>query len=463
MTTREYINSHRDIFLSDLKRLVEINSVRTEGKPGMPFGEGGAAALAEAEKILAEHGYTARNFENYAVEADLGSDPSLMLLAHLDVVPEGDGWTKAPYKLTVEGDIAYGRGTTDDKGAFLACLLAMDACREVYGAPAKGARLVAGSGEETGSEDMDYYFSGRPTLDYTLSPDADYPLINVEKGRFAPRFVKKIQNNGGEKAVVSMEGGQTMNIVPGRAKAEFRGFTAEEVKAYAEKAADATKAEFVCEPCGENVRVLVKGQSAHAANPHLGVNAQTALLTLISMMPFSSCGLTEAVNALLTLFPHTETDGAAAGVKMSDETSGALTLNFGVMSFDGEVLACGLDLRCPVCATAENVKNVLGEKLAVYGFGFEGDPEMRPAHCVDKASPLVQTLLSVYEKHTGEKGECLAIGGGTYVHDIEGGVAFGIEFPGKDYRIHGADEYCDINEMLLTAEMYADVIRELCY
>ena len=32
---------------------------------------------------------------------------------------------------------------------------------------------------------------------------------------------------------------------------------------------------------------------------------------------------------------------------------------------------------------------------------------------------LVKTLLDVYEEHTGKKGECIAIGGGTYVHGIE--------------------------------------------
>ena len=94
---------------------------------------------------------------------------------------------------------------------------------------------------------------------------------------------------------------------------------------------------------------------------------------------------------------------------------------------------------------------------------ISGEPNFRKSHYVPDSSPLVETCLKVYEDHTGEKGKALAIGGGTYVHDIEGGVAFGIEFPGKDYRIHGADEYADINELLLTAAMYAAVIKELCY
>ena len=463
MTISEYTASRKEVFLSDLKRLVEINSVRTEAKPGMPFGEGGAEVLKEAEKIFTEHGYRPVNCANYAVEVDSGKDPCLMLLAHLDVVPEGDGWTKEPYKLTVEGDLAYGRGTTDDKGAVLACLLAMDACRELYGEPVKGVRLVAGSGEETGSEDMDYYFSVRPTLPYTLSPDADYPLINIEKGRFAPLFSQKISGGREEKSVLRIEGGKTQNIVPGRAKAVLRGFTAKEIKIFCEEAEKTTNTEFTCEPTKDGVIISAKGQSAHAANPHLGINAQTALFSLIASLPISNNEMKNAVNGLLSLFPHGETDGTHAGVRMNDEASGALTLNFGVLEYNGETLSCGLDLRCPLCANEENVKNVIEERIGALGFSFTGEPAMRPAHYVPESSPLIQTLLKVFEARTGEKGECLAIGGGTYVHNIEGGVAFGIEFPGKDYRIHGADEYCDINEMLLTAAMYADVIKELCY
>ena len=41
---------------------------------------------------------------------------------HLDTVPYGEGWRRAPASLTVEGGRAYGRGTCDIKGA-AACLL----------------------------------------------------------------------------------------------------------------------------------------------------------------------------------------------------------------------------------------------------------------------------------------------------------------------------------------------------
>lgn len=457
-----YIDSKREDFVNDLRRLVEINSVRSAGTAEMPFGEGGARALKEAQEILSAHGYESVNYENYAVEADFGPAPNLMILAHLDVVPAGDGWTREPYRLTEEGDLVYGRGTTDDKGPAVASLLAMDACRAVYGAPKTGVRLVLGSGEETGSEDMEHYFSKRPTLGYTLSPDASFPLINLEKGRFAPFFTKKTENNGFIR-ILEISGGSTQNIVPGKASALVSHLDASSVRALFETIAEECGVELILEDEGENLRVFVNGQSAHAAGPDAGVNAQTALIQMLLTLPIKADGVRESLEALGALFPHGDTEGEALGVKMRDEESGRLTLNFGVLKFDGETFTCGMDLRCPLCANEKNVKAQIERKLGAAGFSFVGDPEMRPVHYVPASSPLVQTCLKVYEDHTGEKGYPVAIGGGTYVHEIEGGVAFGVEFPGRDYRIHGADEFSDVNELLLTAKMYADVIKELCY
>lgn len=461
MTVKEYLAARKDALIEDLKTLVEIDSVRTAAVPGMPFGEGGAKALAAAGTLLAAHGYTAKNYENYALEADLGKDPALMLLAHLDVVPVGDGWTKPPFALTAEGDLVYGRGTTDDKGPAVACIYAMDACRALYGEPATGVRLVLGSGEETGSEDMEHYFSERPKLPYTLSPDADYPLINIEKGRFAPCFTKKTANEGGVR-LTRFAGGSTQNIVPGKASAEIEGLSAAHVRPVAEKLAPALHAAFEITDIPGGCAILCAGATAHASLPERGVNAQTALIQLLCALPLEENETAAALKALSVLFPHGETDGTSIGFAMADH-SGALTLNLGVMQFQNGVFNCGADMRCPVCADALDLPGMFSAAVGKYGFALSGKVSRSKAHCVPQTSRLVQTCLSVYEACTGLKGECIAIGGGTYVHDIEGGVAFGVEFPGRDYRIHGADEFADVNELLLTAEMYAEVIRRLCY
>ncbi len=47
----------------------------------------------------------------------------ILFLAHFDVVPFGSGWNSNPLSLKVEGDVAYGRGTCDDKGNVVSLLL----------------------------------------------------------------------------------------------------------------------------------------------------------------------------------------------------------------------------------------------------------------------------------------------------------------------------------------------------
>ena len=454
-----YLHSHRSGFEADLKRLVDIKSVRGPALPGKPFGEGPALALAEAEAVAAEHGFLLRNFENYVGEITFGDAPDLMLLAHLDVVAEGDGWTKEPYAMSEANGRLYGRGVTDDKGPALACLYALEVVRELYGAPKTGVRLVLGCGEETGSEDMRHYFSKREKLPYTLSPDADYPLINLEKGRFAPEFRMAVKDAGD---VIEINGGDTANIVAGKADALLRGTVPEHRGAILVSVSRLTGASFRVETENGNTRIWCEGTSAHAASPEKGVNANTALLTLLVEI-MKDCELKRAFEALLAMAPHGETDGASMGVKASDAISGALTMNFGILRFDGEALTGGFDLRCPLCAEETDVKDVIGTRLERCGFSLIGDPPMTKAHYVPEDAPIIKEALKVYGDYTGHKGECLAIGGGTYVHDIEGGVAFGVEFPGTDYRIHGADEFAVTDELLLTSAMYAQIIRDLCY
>jgi len=55
--------------------------------------------------------------------------PGLLLLAHTDTVPVGDGWTVPALGGTVSGGRIYGRGTSDMKGGIAASVVAMAALR----------------------------------------------------------------------------------------------------------------------------------------------------------------------------------------------------------------------------------------------------------------------------------------------------------------------------------------------
>ena len=60
-----------------------------------------------------------------------GEGQPVILSGHLDVVPEGDGWSVPPFSLTQRAGRLYGRGACDMKGGIAAMMAAaVSACRE---------------------------------------------------------------------------------------------------------------------------------------------------------------------------------------------------------------------------------------------------------------------------------------------------------------------------------------------
>ena len=146
---------------------------------------------------------------------------------------------------------------------------------------------------------------------------------------------------------------------------------------------------------------------------------------------------------------------------MSDDISGALTMSLGVLRYTQEHLEGIFDCRAPLCATEENLTEIVRAALEADGIKMESG-KMKPAHYVPADSPFIKILLESYERYTGIKGEPLAIGGGTYVHELERGVAFGCMTEEVDNHMHGDDEFMVIDTILMSAKLFADVIMKLC-
>lgn len=368
----EFFEANRAGMIADTAALVNINSVRGEEKDGMPFGEGCAAALREAEKILKKHGLTVKNYGNYFLTADAmpeetAGEAALGILAHLDVVEAGGGWTYPPFSLTLQEGRMYGRGTADDKGPAIAAVYALKAAMAVSPSPlAKNVRIILGSAEETGSEDLVQYHRLCKMPPNVFSPDADFPLINIEKGRYAPVCTLDLSGEhaslsgeaaaGGGLFLRSIRGGETANIVPQTARCTLLGMTAEELESRAvsffrpspDTGAGAgagypdITAEASAQPDG-SVLLTVHGRSAHAAFPSGGANAQAALAEFLSTLPLRNVLLKDALGKLREILPYGETDGASLGIKMEDAQSGALTAAFTTMSYENGLLRVGLD------------------------------------------------------------------------------------------------------------------------
>lgn len=425
---RKYLESHKDEMLGLLSELVAIPSVQGEALEGKPFGEEPARALAFMLEKCREYGFAVENVDNYAGSADFGApEPELAILSHLDVVPAGSGWSSDPFTLTADGDKLIGRGAIDDKGPAVAALFALRAVRELGIPLKKGVRLIFGTNEENGSADLAYYRSKRELPPVVFTPDGEYPVINAEKGMLRVYFSAPF-NNG----AIYDEGG-VINAVPQLCSYDVRLEENGDVSLNYGK---------------------MKGVSAHASTPEKGENAITKFLT------FNNYGV-PMLKKLAELFPHGEFNGKSCGLGFSDPISGEMTCVLSILYTKEGRLHGGIDIRFPLDRKKAEISDIICGKLREAGFDIDSCEGVEP-HCTDENSTFVQALLKTYEQVTGEKGRCIAIGGGTYVHEIEGGVAFGAEFPGKDYHMHSPDEFITVGELLKNAELMAEAIIEIC-
>ena len=185
-----------------------------------------------------------------------------------------------------------------------------------------------------------------------------------------------------------------------------------------------------------------------------------ALVALLAALPLADCPSTQAIRALHALFPHGDYRGTALGIAQADDLSGPLTLAFTMLTLNDTGCTGRFDSRTPLTATQASVQTVAEAALRAAGFAVQGD--MDPPHYVPESDPFLRTLAQCYEAYTGQKGQCLAIGGGTYVHDIPGGVAFGPNMPGFVSNLHGPDEKIRVADLLTTAKIYAQVMVALC-
>ena len=459
---RHWMHGREDELVEALAPLIAAESTRSEAKPGMPFGEGPAMALDRALELARRWGFRTENHEGYVGTADLNEHADgLHILAHLDVVGAGDGWDTDPYCLVRDGDLIYGRGTDDDKGPLVAALLAMRCVRELGIPLTKNVRLIMGTDEESGSEDIEHYYASHPFAPYSLSPDADFPVTNIEKAHYCPRFSaswKRTEAPGVR--VLALDGGIRVNVAPANCTCLLENADKAQLEAVLKQVSGETGASLSAEFQGNTAKITAVGVQAHASTPDEGKNAITATLQALCALPLAEGAAEETVRQLHECFPYGDNRGKAMGIAMEDKVSGCLTLTFSMVHLDTEGFWGIFDSRDPLCATEENTCRVTEARMAAFGWKCEG--KLGPAHAVDGNSDFIKTLLSAYETYTDRKGYCEAIGGGTYVHEIPGGVAFGAGEHDFDSHLHGANERARISQLLKTAMIYALVIGNLC-
>lgn len=457
---KDFFEAHRAEFLEDLAKMIAIDSQRTEAKEGMPYGEGPAQALAKTLEIATGYGLYTENWENYVgiIQLDDRKERKLEILAHLDVVPEGKDWTVTePFVMKEVDGRVYGRGTADDKGPALAAIYALRAIKELGISLQQGVRVVVGCDEECGSSDLDYYWTKTSPAEMTFSPDADYPLINLEKGRFGVKINGTLPKQTGVIKIQSVQCGTKSNVIPADAEAVVSGIETEAAEALLSQLTAETGVEAKVQTEEDALRIVLKGTAAHSADPDAGNNAATAMLQFLAKLPGEDFAM---VQKLHDIFPHGDRHGKAAGIYGSDDESGEISVSFNILNIDeaGNLFAV-VDSRTPI-SMGEPDLALLPEKLKAAGYTAE--TSISAPHYVSPDTPLIKTLLAHYEEWFGEKGECIAIGGGTYVHNIPGGVAFGCAKLNVDNKMHGPDEFAEVDQLLVSGMLFTTAIYDLC-
>ncbi len=442
MSYKDYLKANKENIIEELKRFVSINSVYDASTviKDKPFGEGVAKALDYVAKLGEKHGFVVDRCDGYCTELTIGEgDKMIGIFAHSDVVPATGDWSDDPFNCKVVDGKVYGRGTSDDKGPFMAAFFAVLALKDAGLLKGYKVRFVVGGDEERGSSCLDYYFKelNKPSPDYGFTPDADFPVIYGEKGinDFFPEIEVEIPH------VIRISGGAATNAVCD--KVEIESEEADRLATYLE----GEKVSFK----QKGNKVIILGKSAHGSTPELGDNA--ALKTMAILGDFYG------VHPLQRLADGLyDTSGKTFGGFCKTKLMGETTYCVGMISYEKGLLKFSVNFRYP-----ETVKSVeYKDKFDAYFRTKSKMGEESHVLCFDPESKLVKTLMQAYKEETGdlEHGP-ITIGGGTYAKHCENTVAFGALFPGRESVMHQPDEYMPEEDIFKSALIYARAIELL--
>ena len=209
----------KDDLLNDLIDLLKVKSEREDDKvtADAPFGPGPRDALLHMLAYGERDGFAVKNVDNYAGHIEFGEKETktLGIFGHMDVVPAGDGWVI--HDPVIKDNKIYARGSSDDKGPSMAAYYGMKIIKELGLPLSKKIRFVVGSDEESGWGDMDYDFEHEEKPDFGFSPDAEFPIINGEKGNVTLGLHFQ-GNNEGAYQLQQFTAGLRENMVPGSAE-----------------------------------------------------------------------------------------------------------------------------------------------------------------------------------------------------------------------------------------------------
>lgn len=448
----ELLDQYFEEILNSLEKVIKIRSVMDKPKENMPFGEGPAKALIETLEIAKSLGFEVKNVDNYAGHVEYGITGKLYaILGHLDVVPEGDleKWNTNPYELTIKEGKMFGRGVSDDKGPSIGALYALKIVSELIKNPKNTIRIIFGTNEENGSKCLKYYFTKEPYPYAAVTPDGTFPLVFAEKGNVS-YLISTSLNSDYHTKLVKFKAGTAVNVVPEKCVATIETNKINEISYLIDNYKGKCKVEYRIN--GNEIEIITIGKSAHASTPHLGVNAVSCMLDILTRIDFGTDN-----QIFETFYKKLGKDVYGKGLDIygEDKVSGNLTCNLGIVDLNGKNLILKINIRYPIFFNVDMITLQIKESLKE--FNVEQISHSKPLY-VSQDSELVKTLLDVYRNETNDESEPIAIGGGTYARTVPYGVAFGATFPGENTGMHQPNENWSLESYKKFIKIYAKLL-----
>lgn len=330
----------------------------------------------------------------------------------------------------------------------------------------KRVRLILGLNEERDWKCINYYKNHEEWPTIGFSPDADFPCIYAEKGVLSVYIQDDYSSYLNEPLIIEKIDckGNAINVVPKECSVQIRinneqididslyNYVLDQIEAY-QPNINVKKLD------NNNLEIVSFGTSAHAAHPELGDNAISKLLVLLNNI-FSHYSTNIGLLHLFCNYFNTEFNGEKLGLSLDDE-SGKLTINVGRVSLEDNLFKIGLNLRVPVKTKLSVITDKLIEIATPYPRITLETTDIKEPLYIPKDDYLVTTLCNIFNKMTGLNKEPIAIGGATYARAFDNCISFGANMPGNKDMCHQADEFVNIDDLIMASKIYAEAIYEL--
>lgn len=447
---QRWVSDHMQEMIEDLSELVKIRSV-SEPNDHYSMGEGCARCADKAMEIGSKWGFYPENHDYYCVSLLMkGDSPTeLGILGHLDVVPEGTGWSFDPYSGAVQDGYLIGRGAGDNKGACVMALYAMRCIRELHLPFSSNVRLILGFNEEGGMKDVEHYLQVKRPPRFTIVCDGAWPMIIGEKGILTADLTTQISSGN----LLKLQGGITSNSVPDRAWAVVQ------TDRPAGNLRQAPNIQIF--ETEEGLRIQSTGKACHAMAPEGGINAIHVLAEYLLTE-----NLLEGDARRAVCFVKQVTDscyGEGLGIQWEDSLSGKTTCIMGMCRLADGKLTTSINVRYAIQADQCLQRKKLIDACETAGFTVENLSDSAPRYMSAEEEPAAG-LLQLYREMTGDMSQPIIMGGGTHARKFPNALPYGPGhwgFSGKFGGAHEVDEAVYLEHLTQALPIYVAALMQL--